>query len=60
MTSEHGTTAVIPTSANAHTTTNSPEGRTSTPQVEIIPQQLDSNNTNSPLRKLYIKDEQQQ
>jgi hypothetical protein len=42
MTSENGTAAFIPTSDYAHTTNNSPEGRTSTTQVEITPQQLDS------------------
>jgi hypothetical protein len=62
MTSEHGTPEVIPTSDNDHTTNNSPEGSTSTTEVEIYPQQLDCNGTNTtpPLQKIYIKDDPQQ
>jgi hypothetical protein len=46
MTSEHGAPEVIPTSDDAHPTNNSPEGRTTTTQVEITPQQLYSNDKN--------------
>jgi hypothetical protein len=60
MTSENGAPAVIPTYAEGHPTNNSPEGHTSTTQVEITPQQLYNNDKNMTpsLRKLYIKDEQ--
>jgi hypothetical protein len=57
MTSEHGTPEVIPTTSNSHTTNNSTEGRTSTTQVEITPQQLDCNgkNTAPPSKKSTSK-----
>jgi hypothetical protein len=61
--SENGAPVVIPTYNEARTTNNSPEGRTSTAEIEIAHRQLDTNDTNTPpppLQKFYIKDEQLQ